>query len=156
MELRRDTLSYLSDFEIDGSPHLPAAALIEVALAAARETWPGRHVRADELRVRSLPKLPDSNRANAADTATLQVLIELGASESGASRVAELRIASRPSLGPDDAWTLHATASLREIGAQPTGPEPEDLPPNRARAKISRHCASGQASITFCASSRLT
>jgi phthiocerol/phenolphthiocerol synthesis type-I polyketide synthase C len=109
-------LPWLADHAVEGAPVLPAAAMAEMALAAARaRIGEGKALEVADLDiVRAMAFEPDRAR---------EVRVRIGADQ-------RLFIESRPRLG-DEPWTLHASASVRACVATPPA-----CPPFRTRRAV--------------------
>jgi acyl transferase domain-containing protein/NADPH:quinone reductase-like Zn-dependent oxidoreductase/acyl carrier protein len=94
------TVPYLDDHRIDGEIVVPGSAFAEMALAVARESFPGGAIGLEDFDILQwLPLRPDAMR-------------EISVRLSGDTRVVE--IWSRPRLGANE-WTLHARGRIVQI-----------------------------------------
>ncbi|BAU88120.1 hypothetical protein SLA_7254 [Streptomyces laurentii] len=91
---------YLTDHRVGGSPVLPAALVLDAALAAAR-THLGADASLDDIAFTRLTVVPDQ-----ADEATLQLVLLPGTADT-----ASVRLFTR--AGADEEWTEAARAGLR-------------------------------------------
>jgi phthiocerol/phenolphthiocerol synthesis type-I polyketide synthase C len=106
-------LPYLADHRVAGAVVLPAAAYVEMALAAARERFGGKRFELEGLDILTPVVFDDKH------TRTLR--FELSLRDGG------FRILSRQRLS-DDPWTLNAVGRLLGAPARPTPEAPVPLP----------------------------
>lgn len=99
MELSTSLFPYLADHRVRGMVVLPAAAYVEIALAAAAEAGgPGKHV-LEEMTFKKALFLPEN------DLQRVQVVVSPAMPET-----LSWQLFSRDT---QDAWTLHATGTIR-------------------------------------------
>jgi NADPH:quinone reductase-like Zn-dependent oxidoreductase/aryl carrier-like protein len=100
-QLNRQRLPYLDDHQVQGTSLLPAAAYIEMALAAARELWGEGIYTVTTLSIGKGLFLPETSLP------IVQVIFQLdGPAE------ASVRIYSQ--MAETDSWTLHASGVVRQ------------------------------------------
>ncbi|MER6721821.1 SDR family NAD(P)-dependent oxidoreductase [Streptomyces halstedii] len=122
---------YLTDHQVGGSPVLPAALVLDTALAAARAHLAG-DAALEDVAFSRLTVVPERS-----DATTLQLVLVPGTAETGT-----LRLFTR--AGADDEWAEAARASFRP--ATPgTGAEPLDAV--RARCATSAPVADHYAAL---------
>src|SRR5262249_48594625 len=120
-------LAYLQDHQVEGSPLLPAAAYIEMGIAAARETLGGSAAVVTDAEFRA-PLLLSSEE----DT-FVEVAVTRDSSEAASFRIFSHRDAADGN--GRTSWTLHASGRIHSSNETPTGtsPEPNVLDVIRAR-----------------------
>lgn len=92
---------YLADHRILETIILPAAAYVEIALAAAKRMWDGEQLSVDDVSIyEALPLSPEAERI---------AQLTLAADEDGAS----FQYFSRGNSETQTAWTLHAKGRVR-------------------------------------------
>jgi len=119
--------SHLEDHRVGGAPVLPAALYVEMALAAAAETFSSQSFVLKDIEFRRALFLPDGG------TRTIQVILS-----PGADGTASVHIYSCP-LGEEHlnrSWTLHAAAKIcpRQNHGMPLVIEQETLAELQARS----------------------
>src|SRR5262249_29866441 len=107
-EVNGRVLPYLADHRIQGTTLVPGAALIEMALAAAREVYGDGCFAVENLEFRKAVVLPDT-----ADPRLRTTLYQ----ESGQVEIASYM--ATPS--GERVWTIHATAQLSQRVPAPGG-----------------------------------
>ncbi|MGX4733344.1 SDR family NAD(P)-dependent oxidoreductase [Kitasatospora griseola] len=119
----RAGFGWLADHQVGGTAVLPAALLLDAALAAAREALGEQRVTLENVALTAMNVLPDE----AAD-ATWQLVLQPGAGNTGS-----FRQLSGPTGGAaaDGGWTEAATGRYRV--ADEAAPAPVDLAELRAR-----------------------
>ncbi len=108
-ELSSRRPDYLQDHQVQGSPVLPAAAYVEMALAAAAQVFgPGKHV-VEDVSIQHAMFLPEG--------ATRVVQVSVSPETAGRC---DFEIHSTPADGDDQPhWTLHACGKLRSAATEP-------------------------------------
>ena len=120
--------AFLGDHRVFGAAVLPAAAMIEMALAAARTLFGAAEAGVRDLEIRQALVFH-------AEVARRVQTVVAPAGEDAA----EVRIFSAVASGGADGWILHATARATKGGA---GPAAEDLA--AVRARCGRELSAGQ------------
>jgi len=120
--LAGDDPAYLGDHRILGTAVMPAAAYVEMALAAGRDAFGDGQLALADMAVREMLVLPDA--------ADVLVTTTISHTDSGAIR---FRIDSREERAGDDVWHLHAEGDIRLSAAAP--PEPVDIDELRSRGR---------------------
>ncbi len=120
--LAGDDPAYLGDHRILGTAVMPAAAYVEMALAAGRDAFGEGQLALADVAVRE--------RLVLADDADVLVTTTIAHTDSGAIR---FRIDSREERGGEDTWRLHAEGDIRLSSANP--PEPIDIDELRGRGQ---------------------
>lgn len=125
-----DLQPWLADHAVGGTAVMPAAALIDMALAAAR----ARHPAAATLELLDI----EIGRALVLEPGMLRdVQLRIGAANGG------FELASRPRLS-DDPWTVHMTGRVTEIdAAAPDAPAPAGDPMRRLDGEALHALAAG-------------
>jgi phthiocerol/phenolphthiocerol synthesis type-I polyketide synthase C len=125
-DLGPEALPFLADHRVRGAVVLAAAAILEMALAAAREAFGAAAVRLRNVLFEEALLLPEQGGRR------VQVAISPGLPGSATFRL----FSADPAAGPEgeSKWTLHATGTvdLRQAEAAEPAP-PEDLALVRAR-----------------------
>jgi amino acid adenylation domain-containing protein len=122
-------LAFLDDHVVQDSVVFPGAAYVEMALAAARQTWDDASVAAEQLQFLRMLFLPQR------DASLLQVHYDPGAA------TLEVHAAARRD---EPKWTLHATARLRAPTAD-GAPDRVSLDATRARCASALDAAASYA-----------
>jgi myxalamid-type polyketide synthase MxaE and MxaD len=129
LDLRAHTPAYLRDHRVGPRVLLPGAALLDMALAAARAAPAGAQARAGG----AADDLVDARFERAlwlADDAPTRVQVVLAPAPGGEYQV---EVFSRPAAAePSEDWTRHATCRLRPAAAAPPAAAPA-LPVLQAR-----------------------
>jgi acyl transferase domain-containing protein/acyl carrier protein/short-subunit dehydrogenase len=124
------SLPDLADHRIRGTAVLPAAAIVEMALAAGAEA--GGSLLLEELRCREALAFPQDAEAD------VQVVVSGDPGGPASFRLSSLRPGGDPS--EPESWTLHATGTLRagaEAAPAPEEPSRESLETLRKRIRQS-------------------
>ena len=95
-DLEDARLDYLSDHRVHGAPVYPAAAYIEMALAAAGQLWPGTRTSIEATTFDKMLVLPERREAR----------VQLACGADG-------RFEIHSSVPEQGSWTLHAKGTLR-------------------------------------------
>ncbi|MCE7939418.1 MAG: polyketide synthase, partial [Chloroflexi bacterium CFX6] len=113
-------LPYIADHRVNGRPILPAAAFVELVLAAAEQVDPGARWAVEDLVIHAPLAFEGPTGARPAAEAACQVqtiVVDAG----GATRTVRV-FARRVDVGSDEGWTLHATA--RAVAGPSDGQDP--------------------------------
>jgi acyl transferase domain-containing protein/NADPH:quinone reductase-like Zn-dependent oxidoreductase/SAM-dependent methyltransferase/acyl carrier protein len=119
-ELSAASIPFVEEHRVFGKPVLPATAYLELALAAAGETFDGRECAIKNLVLIRPLMLPEDERR------TIQVVIN--EAEQGAPTFQIFCLQGK------DKWMLHATGEISLVAHDDRVPEPVDI------AEIQRRC----------------
>jgi acyl transferase domain-containing protein/acyl carrier protein len=107
-QLGTELFPYLDDHRVAGAPVLPGAVFLELAMAAASETFGDANIALMDVQLREPLHVSAENH-------TVQVVISREGHDRGTFQI----LSSSSSL-PDAAWTLHAIGVMRPAAASGT------------------------------------
>lgn len=129
-ELNPDSAGLLAHHRIFGAVVLPAAAHIEMVLAAAASLAPGSagsaglHIDLEDVAIQQALVLPEG------ETTAVQIVLNPVA---GAQQAYDFRLYSRPAGASDEPWTLNTGGRIAPPAAPPPEPASLDLRALRER-----------------------
>ncbi len=111
-DLGADLLPYLTDHRVQGAIVLPAAAYVEMALAAAGQAFGSASVTLEDLAFKQALILPEDG------TQTVQMVVSSDRAGIASYQLFSRQTGDNPQVA---AWTLHASGTIR-IGETDTAP----------------------------------
>jgi acyl transferase domain-containing protein/NADPH:quinone reductase-like Zn-dependent oxidoreductase/SAM-dependent methyltransferase len=139
-ELSVTNIPFVEEHRVFGKPVLPATAYLELALAAATETFDGRQCAIKNLVLIRPLMLPEGERR------TIQVVMNGAEPDASTFQIFCLQEKDKKNEGK---WELHATGEISLVTSGDRVPEPVDI------AEIQRRCNQKVETETFYESLRL-
>jgi acyl transferase domain-containing protein/NADPH:quinone reductase-like Zn-dependent oxidoreductase len=94
--------AFLADHRVFDATVLPAAAYVEIALAAAQEAWKGQPAAIEDFSIVKPLSLPDG----------CSITVQTVLTEEGGSHLFQIFSAESARVATENAWTLHASGML--------------------------------------------
>lgn len=111
MELDTDSVPYLRDHRVQGLIVLPAAAYVEIVMAAARDAFGDGVHTLEHVSFKKALFLPEDG--------SYEIQLVLAPAMPG---TVSFQLFSRPTSAAEEAWTLHATGKIRRGRAEEMAP----------------------------------